>query len=59
MKKKQASKVHSNPKNNNGQILNFGLFLIIQNNLDWHENCTTITRLQGKHNSIFYIENKH
>jgi len=43
----------------NVKILNFELVPNIQNNLDWHENCTTITRLKGKHNPTSLIENQH
>jgi len=31
-------------------ILNFELLPNIQNNLNWHENFTTVIRLQGEHN---------
>jgi len=40
-------------------ILNFELLPNIQNNLDWHENFTTITRIQGEHNQTNFSENKH
>jgi hypothetical protein len=31
----------------------------IKNSLDWHENFTTITRLQGKYNPTNFIEIEH
>jgi len=34
-------------------ILNFKLLPSIQNNLDWHENFTTITRLKGEQSPNF------
>ncbi len=38
------------------RILNFKLLPKIQNNLYWHENFTTITRLQGEENKTNIIE---
>jgi len=37
--------------------LNFKLLPNIQNNLDYYENFTTITRIQGEHNPTNFIEN--
>jgi len=56
MKKKQVAKVHSDPK---CQDLNFEFFKNIQNNLHWHENFSSITRLQRNITSTHYIENEH
>jgi len=36
------------------RVLNFELLPNIQNNLDWYENFTTITRLHGEHNPISF-----
>jgi len=58
MMKKQATQVHR-PKSKHVQILNFELLPNIKNNLDWHENFTTITRLQGEHNPTNITENKN
>jgi len=56
VKKKQAIKVHCNPKMS--IILIFKLFPNIQNYLNWHENFTTISRLQLQQNPTNIIENE-
>jgi len=51
--------VVKNQQSKNFSILNFEMFPNIQNNLDWHENFTKITRLQGEHIQQIFIKSKH